>query len=422
MTTDTKKTPEERLSEADAEHAALEVEAKVLEQKLQILTTQKQIADLQRDPATDPVKQAEQATAYANAAKALLPTGLPTVTPLDGSVDIDEKAGYTVELLAYHALDEGTKYIAKTVLKALAAEVKDRNSEVKILVTTERNLAQASVLRIQVQEHLETLTKVVTQQLQLNQRLLNKTSTQQFSFVSPATIGAALQFGVGAFGVLASLASYFQTNYSIKGRTFTLSNDAFSTSVVGAILREDAGGLKKPSLYLQNFYEVITASIIKQLESFVMLTETLRESRNELSEFLVSTVRNKAAAATKALDQTDALLKTSQEYIASITKPGESGAPSTLILAALNDNTAQLGITHVLYVNVVSSGGQIVTRKSLWPKGKSPITYVAGSIASYVLAEVDGKVISADTIYELKQLDEQFNGAVEEIISMVKGS
>ena len=65
--------------------------------------------------------------------------------------------------------------------------------------------------------------------------------------------------------------------------------------------------------------------------------------------------------------------------------------------------------THLLYLNIVSSGGEAVTKQSIWPWMHARISFIGGSAFSYILAEKTGKVILADVGISLSLLDYKLN-------------
>lgn len=400
----------------DAEAQAVQAKIELLEKQRLLLEKQNQLADLQRDPATNPVKQAEQATALANAlaaqrtaeasaAKALLPTGLPAVTPLEGKVETDEKAGFTVDLITYKCV--GT--CATTIATMVCRELQPTN---KVLVTTERNLARGSVPYLQVTHRLQVLTKAIARQIRSNNQLIEaKALPASVLGIAGMSLPALAQFTAGAVGVLASLASYLQVNYSIKGREIAIKNDALLAAVSGAMLK--VKGVNLPVIYTQDFYTITEAPILTAFNDFLDLVDNLHTSRAELAELDATTEKGKQAA--PFIQQTDTMLQDAANYIDLITKQGEGDTPPLFIQAAISGHMKQLGITHVLYISVVSSGGETLTRRKLWPGSLPPITYVGGCAVSYLLAKEDGTMMSADTVYCLAELDQRFKGEVGRI-------
>src|SRR5258706_14554062 len=108
-------------------------EADLAEAELRLQTALKGIAVAKKDAesASNPdVLQAEQQKtkaqaeqAAAEAAKATFMAGLPTPTtkPLDGKIDLDDKAGYFTEILAFESAGDGAHEIAKKIVGNLGA-------------------------------------------------------------------------------------------------------------------------------------------------------------------------------------------------------------------------------------------------------------------------------------------------------------
>ena len=57
--------------------------------------------------------------------------------------------------------------------------------------------------------------------------------------------------------------------------------------------------------------------------------------------------------------------------------------------------------THLLYLNVVSSGGEVSIRKFLWLT--SGIVFLGGCVVTYVLADLSGKTLASGTLGKLTQ-------------------
>jgi hypothetical protein len=53
-------------------------------------------------------------------------------------------------------------------------------------------------------------------------------------------------------------------------------------------------------------------------------------------------------------------------FVKNMTKAGEGQPTSKLAQAVFREKVHELGITHLLYLCVLSSGGESVTRKWLW--------------------------------------------------------
>jgi hypothetical protein len=69
---------------------------------------------------------------------------------------------------------------------------------------------------------------------------------------------------------------------------------------------------------------------------------------------------------------------------------------SRLAKAVFREKVRELGITHLLYLNVVSSGGESRTRHWLWGSGNT--THFGGAVVSYVLSRVEGDILASETL------------------------
>jgi hypothetical protein len=76
---------------------------------------------------------------------------------------------------------------------------------------------------------------------------------------------------------------------------------------------------------------------------------------------------------------------------------GDPAQPaSKLALAVFREKVHELGITHLLYIGVLTSGGESVTRK--WILGTGTTSYLGGAVVSYVLSRVEGDILASDIL------------------------
>ncbi len=102
--------------------------------------------------------------------------------------------------------------------------------------------------------------------------------------------------------------------------------------------------------------------------------------------------------------ESENIVATCNNFVKSITSTPNENSQSLLVQAALMNYIAIEKFTHLLYLNIVSSGGEAVTQKTIWPWWRK-ISFIGGSAFSYILAEITGKVILADVGISLSQLD-----------------
>ena len=69
---------------------------------------------------------------------------------------------------------------------------------------------------------------------------------------------------------------------------------------------------------------------------------------------------------------------------------------SKLAQAVFREKVHELKITHLLYLGVLSSGGESVTRK--WLFGTGTTSYLGGAVISYVLSRIEGDVLASEIL------------------------
>jgi hypothetical protein len=134
---------------------------------------------------------------------------------------------------------------------------------------------------------------------------------------------------------------------------------------------------------------------LKKIETQIPSTpETEKEAENVSRELgQVATWVDRAHSAILASEAIHTEIGT---FIKTITSEDNTGSGSTLAKAVFREKVRELGITHLLYLNVVSSGGEAVTQKLLWGSGNT--SCFGGAVISYVLSRVEGDVLASDTL------------------------
>jgi hypothetical protein len=69
----------------------------------------------------------------------------------------------------------------------------------------------------------------------------------------------------------------------------------------------------------------------------------------------------------------------------------------------LREQVVRRGITHILSLQVVSSGGETITRKSLFDSGR--VAFLGSCAVTFTLLSSDGAIVAADTQSVLVRLD-----------------
>lgn len=444
-----------------------EEQLKQLKQQLEIVKTQKEIADvqasLQQKPAEvqQAIAQAESAAAVAKKAalEATLPKG--ESKPREGTVTTDEKFGYLATLVAYQVM----RACAATIAKAIDAE-KLAGGPAKILIVDERNMAQSDLALVQVNRQFAVFRAQFDAQAQQMEDLLQETEAAY-----PPTLGEAQlevqQPDVGAGGLemlpmaplvpllaaapavvssVADIVGYFKTDYTVKGLTVDISGDALVAEVAGKIkdhhvqifnfnlakeseLITEWSNLVEQKQTLDKDKELVKIQVVEPVTARIAslkeegaalqvkldhLTQPAEETeRNAVREQLnqcrqgIVYAQSLLSRAQRAVANADTLSHAFGEFMTSLTATSDPASPPLWLQAAVRQQIRQQGITHLLYLKIVSSGGEAITKKSFLSSGQT--SYLGGAAVAYVLASADGKVELAGTEVGLEQLDYKYS-------------
>lgn len=444
-----------------------EEQLKQLQQQLEIVKTQKDIADLQaglqQKPAEVQQAIAQTESAAAVARKAALEATFPKAEskPLEGTVTTDEKFGYLATLVAYQVM----RQCAATIAGAIDAKPLAGNP-VKILIVDERNGTQSDLALVQVDRQFEFFHAQFDAQVQQMDGLLQETAAA-YPPVPPAAGLEVLRPGVGAGGLemlplapiatvltaapalissVADIAGYFKTDYTVKGQAVDLSGDALVAEVAGKIkghhvqifnfnLVKDSdfvtrwSELVEQKLALDKHKELLRVQVVEPATARIasrkeesaalqvkldQLTRPEEEAqrnalRHELDQRKQGIVYDQAllSRAQRAVVNAGALAEAFGEFVTSLTSTSDPASPPLWLQAAVRQQIRQQGITHLLYLKIVSSGGEAITKKSFWSSGQT--SYLGGAAVAYVLAAADGKVELAGTEVGLEQLDYRYS-------------
>ena len=399
---------------------AIDPELDRLNQQATKLAKEKEIADLKRQVAEEKLA----------AAQARLPES--KAEPPPGAITADEKFGYVSQLVAYGAL----KAIAETVGERLKKAPLGENA--KILIVDHLDFSQGDLPLMQLDQQFLIFQKALQNQIDLCDGLagLGKEAMPEVATEAAAVLAAAPL----VLGALADIVSYFKVDYNVAGQEFTLASEAAMASIAGGlsgldvrvhglntiaeseIVRRftDLLGLQQDLLTSKQVLEanVVTpaAAAVKERESelgelnaAIAKAEQGSEARKELKQ-RGQRLKNELDTTNAALQQANAAVIASEsvlrafgEFVAVITTPKDDGALPALQQAVLRNQIHDEKITHLLFIKLVSSGGEAITKKSLWGSGQT--AYIGGCTLAYILAEANGTIVLADTESALRQLD-----------------
>lgn len=389
------------------------------------------------------IAQSEQAIAEARQKKLAAQLPAASASPTGGAVSTDEQFGYLAQLVAYDTLRKQAAAVAEQIKKLPLA------GPVKILIVDDLDLAGGDVQLLQVHHQLNALRRALQAQIEANEALfpalseaapLQPKGAAAMALPAFTALPAALAALPAALGLVGDITSLFQVDYELKGQSFSLSNTAFAALV--------AGKLAAWPVYLPNFFRLAASPLLDTLEAVMQdhwqlkaqvqrlrqqiivpgqqeaarlkaEIETLAkaaappagEAEAEPPDSLILAARRQELArleseqttAAAVLLQSENLITAFHESRQALTTVPEGQPASALAAAILREKLETEGITHLLYLSVVSSGGEAIVSKRRFTSGNT--AYLGGSVVSYILAGVDGAIIAADTRIEAGRMN-----------------
>jgi len=398
--------------------------------------------------------KAEARKAIAEAQQATLAAEIPTsdVKPLEGKVELGAGVGLLAALLAHAVLERG----ADEIVKALPlTHVEGKSKGNTVLIVEDRALVESDWPYTMVSSQLE----VLSDNLGKAETLLQPPTEKPHAPAVPATTeemllpAAALAAAPALVGAVAGLIGMFKTDYSIASKDVTVGTTPLVAAVAGELL---AAGhtvivdkftlLAEESPLIKGFRDA------REVRNNVYrLVSQLKSEQLDPADHRISTCRTELEAATKAYY--DALAKAPatppkdletppkdletrigdlrrdlkeaegdsasarwhvafaeaaigafDTFTTAITSATGTGDPP-LIAAALREHLHMpKDVTHVLYVGLESSGGETITRRSLFGRS-GQVAYMGGTQISYMLLDVPNKnLVAAGTTSEAAYL------------------
>ena len=263
-------------------------------------------------------------------------------------------------------------------------------------------------------------------------------------------VAGALPAALAAVAGVASIAGYFSADYTVKGRKLALSDDALKRAVAGRFeqvaVRVFGYGCLLASPLLSTFAglmeqrralagearvlaarakqlgadsaavgeaaaHMIAAGDADQPEEHRPATRSggrAEEQEKKAEQALQQRIEANAeelAAILALLHPANALVEAFDKFVEGIIVVKEGAAHSPLMAAAIREAICQSTATHYLYVKVVESGGQVVTKRRLWPL-PTRLYYTGAASVSYLLTDRQGRVLAGDVVGQMITLDQ----------------
>jgi hypothetical protein len=374
----------------------------------------------------------------------------PAAKSPEEKIESDANSGYVSEIVGYHAL----KRVTADITRGLSTVV-GLGNEVRIMIVDRLDYAAGDIPFIEVTSQLSVFEVRCRKQITTNKELADlamqkedegtgekiptiKSGVTRLAPLAalpvflPAvtTAVAALPAVPGIVGTAADIAGYFRSDYSFKGRNLSLKTEGLIAAVAGSLRSE------KRYIYVYNFYSMDTtgpqSKMMNMYAGVLDCSSRLAQSQNKLQYIIVNKTgvlaelkislkklcegtrtaeREQEIAELKDAIQREAewLNRANMEVLASdaihtelgifiknITMADTAQPASKLAQAVFREKVHELGITHLLYLGVLSSGGESVTRK--WLFGTGTTSYLGGAVVSYVLSRVEGDVLASEIL------------------------
>jgi hypothetical protein len=334
-------------------------------------------------------------------------------TPSTDTV-LEEKEGYASELLAYRVVDN----LADVIVRRVSDDLDEQDH---VLLVSDPEQALGGMPLKEIQGQIIVMREVFKNREQENEQLLNplrkkppeadqeEVITAQ-ALIPLITAAAPLVTALGeAAGALPNFLTLFRSEYKVTERDFDVKDPALISSVAGSLAR------KRIRVTIPNFYFAEGSAILSDLTVLSMQAARLKVQRDGLASMLPKPKekeepekpedkppeepgeeqQKRLAEIAAAVRQTDAALVSFEGFRASwITLP-QGQTQSKLEKALVRERINTLGITHLLWLGNLSSGGEATVRNS-FPKGDR-VGFMGGAAVSFVLADTEGKVLDGNT-------------------------
>jgi hypothetical protein len=375
---------------------------------------------------------------------------LPTVKSPGGRTETEANAGYVTEFVGYHAIKRVSADITRTL-----SSVVGQGNDVRIMIVDRLDHASGDIPFIEVISQLSVFEVRCRKQVATNKeladiaiqkedhrdeekipsvksgatRLAPLTSSPFFhSAMTPAT--NAIPAITGIVGTATDIGGYFRSGYSDKSRNESLKTEGLIAAVAGSLRSE------KRYVYVYNFYSMDTtgpqSKLMNMYAGVLDCSSRLAQSQNRLRHVVckktgllaelelslkklvagmpttggvqeIANIKEEIRRETEWLDRatmevlaSDAIHIELGSFVKNITMADGMQPGSKLAQAVFREKVHELGITHLLYLGVLSSGGESVTRK--WFFGTGTTTYLGGAVVSYVLSRVEGEILASEIL------------------------
>jgi len=355
--------------------------------------------------------EADKQKAEMDKVKALLPSG--TTKPLSGETKTDEKFGYLAKLAAHHAVKNAAQTIADQILGVKYAK---SENPARIMLVDTLDLCGDDFQALLVSQQMAALKTDMTEHARKTDELLPQTERQggpeAFTLSEVLPVLAQTLTGVpGMISWAADIAAYFQPDDTYKSVDVTVPLVALQTCIAHALKDKQTIELRFPNFH--TFSTLTDLPILKEFRECSEMRRKLSAQAMELKirmdsltkvmkeESLLESPPNlKLAEAAYATSQS--LIQAFDDFSKLMVAVPEGKSYSPLARVAMREYLKkELHVTHLLHLNVISSGGELSLRKFLW--FFHGIVFLGGCVVTYVLADLSGKTLATGTVSKLYQ-------------------
>ncbi len=326
----------------------------------------------------------------------------PQTKPLEGKVE-EEKLGYASELLAYRVIDN----LAGTIARRVRTQLGEGRS---VLLVSDLEYALAGLPLVEIREQITLIRDAFAKREEEHRELLSQepetpeASRRRTLGVDPVTALTTAFTLLGQapkiMGTVADVAAFFRSNYKITGLDFQVADQALFSSVAGALVG------RRMTPVIPGFYGAKDSALLSDLTHLSDRAAHLKKDRDALASLLPEPDKKEDAASSEGKEQlakiaaavreTDAVLQSYQGFRTSWTTLAEGQEGTKLEKALARERIEKSNATHLLWLKILSSGGEATVRDRLI--GEDRVGFMGGAVVGFALASVEGEVLAADTL------------------------
>lgn len=321
-----------------------------------------------------------------------------------GRSTLDDRPPYPATLSAYQAMVLQAGDIARAIESHLGA------GEARVLIVDSLDHCGPDVQAIQVSAQLDFwLAELETWTASLDLMLQEMAERARLDKSAVVAAAGGVAAAVGAAAEMTSLAAdvvgYFRAGYEVRSESVSLPNAALQALVAGRLDKQ------KCLVFLPAFHRLESGGavpVVEKLNECIRRKDHLRQQVAALRRLSAGLKgagyegetrdgpRGQAAECEAVCKRAEQVVGEFAAFNEALTSPPRAGGHPPLVAAAMRHHLDRMQITHLLYLGVTSSGGDMVLGRGLLGSGKAG--YLGGCVIAYVLARASGEIVAADTV------------------------